>query len=223
MTLVFSMQYKQFFVFLLVFSFFFTMATGDGNLQWQLQKNENGIKVYTRLLKGYGYKEVKVVNTVRSTLSGIVALLLDTKNYTNWVSGCESTSTLKTISAQEFYNYQVTALPWPLSNRDVVSRFKVTQDAVTRVVTFSKTGEAGFIPEKDGLVRVQNFLSVVTLTPLTKDSVQVVLQMHLDPGGNIPDWIYNDFTVSAPFNSTAAMVKQLPKYQWGSFSFIKEK
>ncbi|MEI7802154.1 MAG: START domain-containing protein [Bacteroidota bacterium] len=189
---------------------------------WELQKKENGIAVYTRPMSGYDFKEVRVVNKVKSSLSAIVALLLDTKNYPLWVYGCKETSTLKILSAQEIYNYQVTDLPWPLSDRDVVAHFKVTQDPITKVVTFAKTGMENYIPAQEGMVRVLHFQSICYLTPLPNDSVQIVLEMHLDAGGSIPDWVVNDNMVAAPYNSTISMCKRIPLYQSATFPFIKE-
>jgi len=216
------MIFKRAFVFIFGLACCSALATGDGASDWVLKKNENGIRVYTRPLKGYSYDQARVVNTVHSSLSGIVALLLDTKNYPNWMYGCESVATLKTISPTEFYNYQVTGLPWPLSDRDVVAHFNVTQDPTTKVVTFAKIGDEDFIPEKKGYVRVKNFRSVLTLTPISKDSVRMELEVHLDPGGNIPDWFYNENLVQSPYNTTVGTVNQLPKYQKASLSFIKE-
>ena len=189
---------------------------------WRLEKNENGIKVYSRPMKGFDFREVRVVNKVKSTLSAIVAVILDTKNYPKWVYGCSSTSTLKILNDQEIYNYQVTDLPWPLSDRDVVSHFKVSQDLTTKVVTFSKIGMADYIPYKEGMVRVQNFQSITVLTPLPGDSVQIELEMHLDASGNIPDWVVNDNMVAAPYNSTMSMLKRIPLYQTAYYYFIKE-
>lgn len=196
-------------------------STSD-EYNWRLEKNENGIKVYSRPMKGFDFREVRVVNKVKSTLAAIVAVIFDTKNYPKWVYGCSGTSTLKTLNDQEIYNYQVTDLPWPLSDRDVVSHFKVSQDPSTFVVTFSKTGMSDYIPDKEGMVRVQHFQSITVLTPLPGDSVQIELEMHLDASGNIPDWVVNDNMVAAPYNSTMSMLKRIPLYQTAYYYFIKE-
>ncbi len=173
-------------------------------------------------MKGFDFREVRVVNKVKSTLAAIVAVIFDTKNYPKWVYGCSGTSTLKTLNDQEIYNYQVTDLPWPLSDRDVVSHFKVFQDPSTLIVTFSKTGMSDYIPDKEGMVRVQHFQSITVLTPLPGDSVQIELEMHLDASGNIPDWVVNDNMVAAPYNSTMSMLKRIPLYQSAYYYFIKE-
>jgi hypothetical protein len=187
-----------------------------------LQKNENGIVVYTRDVTDSKLKEVRVVNTVTSSLSGLVALLLDTKNYPQWIYGCSESKTLKVISEKELYNYQVTDVPWPFSDRDVVSDFKVEQDSATKIVTFTKRCIADFLPEKNSMVRIQKIASSYRLIPVGHGSVQVEMQMSIDPGGNIPAWFINYNLVVAPYKTTEAMITQLPQYQSATYSFIKE-
>lgn len=199
-----------------------SIALSDGGATWTLKKDENGIKVYTRPLKGYSYHQARTVTKMKSSLSAVVALLLDTERYPEWMYGCESVKTLKKISDTELYNYQVTGLPWPFDDRDVVALFKVTQDPATKVVTFSKTGMPDFIPDEDNRVRVRNFNSVTTLTPISKDSVLMVLEIHLDPGGNVPSWFYNQNLVNGPYETTLATVREAANYRHARVDFIKE-
>lgn len=210
-------------IILLMILFLLTSFDSDDASTWVLQKNEHGIKVYTREVNGSDIKEVRVVNRVRSSLSGLVALLLDSKNYVNWIYACSQSHPIKEVSATEMYNYQVTDFPWPVSDRDLVCNFKVSQDAATKVVAFNKTGVLGFVPEKSSYVRIKNFQSNYRLTPLSADSVQVELEMKVDPGGEIPTWLINSNIVMAPYKSTVSMLKEIPKYQSASYSFILEK
>jgi len=202
----------------ILFSSFSPEASSD----WILQKNENGITVYTRYTDGSKIKEVRVVNIVSSSLSGLVALLLDTRNYPQWIYGCSESKALKIISEKELYNYQVTDVPWPFTDRDVVSDFKVAQDSVTKIVKFTKSCLADFLPEKNDMVRIQKIESSYTLTPLGHGNVQVIMQMSIDPGGNVPAWFVNYNLVVAPYKTTEAMIVQLPQYQSASYSFIQE-
>ena len=73
--------------FALLFLILFTTNSFSTNetYYWRLEKNENGIKVYSRAMKGFDFREVRVVNKVKSTLSAIVAVILDTKIIRN---GC---------------------------------------------------------------------------------------------------------------------------------------
>lgn len=196
--------------------------SGSDSQNWILKKNENGITVYTRTVAGSDLKEVRVVNRVKSSLSGMVAILLDSKNYSDWMVGCKEARILKVMSDHEFYNYQITDLPWPLSDRDVVADFKIEQDANTKIVSFTKTAMPLLIPENSGLVRVQYLHARYVLKPLSSDSVLVEMEMQLNPGGSIPAWLINANIVAAPYKSTEQMIKRLPVYQSASYSFIEE-
>lgn len=195
----------------------------DDSHDWVLKKDENGIKVYTRYSPGSNLKEVRVVNNVNSSLSAIVAILNDTKNYPAWIYACSEAQTLKLVNDRDQYQYSVTNVPWPFSDRDVVTHFKVEQDSVTGIVMVNSTGLPEYIPEKEGRVRVQHFQSNYKLTPLDSGIVKVEFELYVDPGGNIPAWLINANIVLAPYNTSAAMITQLPKYQSVSYSFIKEK
>jgi len=210
-------------VFLLVIFFLSSSFDSNDSSSWILQKNENGIKVYTRVTDGSDIKEVRVVNNVKSSLSGLVALLLDSKNYTNWIYACTESNPVKKVSETEMFNYQVTDFPWPVNDRDLVCNFKVSQDAVTKIVSFNKVGVTGYVPEKNSYVRIKNFQSNYRLTPLSTDSVQMELEMKVDPGGEIPTWLINSNIVMAPYKSTISMLNQIPKYQSASYPFIQEK
>jgi len=152
----------------------------------------------------------------------LVALLLDTKNYPQWIYGCSESKTLKIISEKEVYNYQITDVPWPFTDRDVVSDFKVAQDSVTKIVTFTKRCMADYIPENISMVRIQKIASSYTLFPMGNGNVRVEMEMSIDPGGNVPAWFVNYNLVVAPYKTTEAMIVQLPQYQSASYSFIKE-
>ena len=209
---------------LLLFIFFsLTKSSFADSTDWVLQKNENGITVYTRIAEGTHLKEVRVVNVVESSLSALVALLLDAKNYPNWIYACSEASVLKDINKQEQYQYQVTDVPWPVSDRDVASHFKIEQDSTTNIVSVTNTGQPEYIPSKEDRVRVPHFQSNYKFTPLGNGKVKVEFELYVDPGGSVPDWLINANIVTAPYKTTLALIKQLPKYQAASFDFIREK
>ncbi len=209
----------SFFCTIILLPFF---SLGDPT-DWVLKKNEKGIAVYTRYAESSRLKEIRVVTEVKSSLSAIVALLLEIKNYPNWIYACSEASLLNVINNHEQYQYQVTHLPWPLSNRDVVSHLKIEQEEETKIVTVANTGEPDYIPQKKGSVRVEHFQSNYKLTPLPGGKVKVEFELFVDPGGNIPAWLINANIVAAPYKTTVAMIKQLLGYQKASVPFITEK
>jgi hypothetical protein len=210
---------RAFLFFLLIITISFS-ANDSGD--WVLRKNKNGIAIYTRYEEGFSIKELKLVDTVQSSLSGVVGQLLDTKNYTAWVYHCSESKTLKLINDQEEYDYEVISVPWPFNNRDLISDSKISQDSLTKTVTINTVAAPTYIPEVEGVVRIKQFNSVYILTKLAAGKIRIDYTVYTDPGGNIPVWLINANIVSGPYNTFYAMNERLPQYQSASFLFIKE-
>ena len=64
---------------------------------WQLKKDEDGIKVYTCSTPNSNFKSVKVECTVKATLSQLVAFLLDVEKQHDWVYNNKSSQLVKKI------------------------------------------------------------------------------------------------------------------------------
>jgi len=189
---------------------------------WDLRKNENGIAVYTRYTTNSNIKEIWVIDTVKSSMSAVVALLLDTKNYPRWVYKCKECKTLKSISDREEYDYELTNIPWPFHDREVITDSKISQDSLTKIVTVNSIAAPDFMPDTGAAVRIRQFHSVYKLTKLTKGKIKVDYTLWGNPGGNIPTWLINASIVIGPYNSTVEINKLLPLYQSATFPFIKE-
>jgi hypothetical protein len=207
----------------LLFSTLLIGLSVAASLNWNFRKYEDGIAVYTRSSATSPIKEVKLVDTVKSSLSAIVALMNDSKNYPAWIYHCEAAKTLKVINASEEYKYELINVPWPFSNRDIVTDFKVTQDPATKVVTMISSAVPDYLPATDGVVRIRDFYSIYKLTPLSNGAVRVEYELDVNPTGKIPAWLINANVVSGPFASAVALTKQLPKYQAMCYSFVREK
>jgi len=54
--------------------------------------------------------------------------------------------------------------------------------------------------------------------------VEVLYQVHSEPGGNLPSWLVNSIVVSQPFYTLVKMKKMItrPKYRNAEYEFIKD-
>jgi hypothetical protein len=168
---------------------------------WKLEKDSEGVKIYTRDVSGSDFKEIKVEFIVKSTLAGVSKIFNDIPSYTQWVYNCTEAKVIKRISSFEFYTYSVYSLPWPADNRDEISHSVQTQDALSKAITIKINGEKTFIPENEGMVRVESIHGITMITPLKDGDVQIIYQLHMNPGGELPPFLVNLFLIDAPFNS----------------------
>jgi len=178
---------------------------------WVLQKDSNDIKVYTRDVAGSDYKEIKVDLTIKSTLAGISKVFNDVPGQTSWSYNCTQAKLLKKISTYNYYTYCVFTAPWPVSDRDIISHVVQTQDTSTKVITVKITSDKNYLPEKEGIVRVESSKITATFTPLKGGLVQIVYQIYTDPGGSVPSSLVNMFVYDAPYNSFLSFKKIVSK------------
>jgi len=196
----------------------------NAQTNWELKNEKSGIKVYTSTVTDSKFKAIKVDCELKATLSEIVKVLLDIKNGPEWLYHTKSCVLVKQVAPDELYYYSEINIPWPVQNRDFVAHLKVHQNPETKVVTIDGPAVPGFVPVKNGIVRVQSSKSLWVITPLTKDRIRVVYTLQLDPGGNLPAWLVNLFAAEGPMKSFQGLLLQLkkPAYQKAELEFIKE-
>jgi hypothetical protein len=200
------------------------MAFTSGDHIWELRSNKNGIAVYTKTVEGYSVSSVKSVCTFNSTLSGMVALVLDIPAYKKWIFHCADAKILKWISPSKLIYYQEISVPWPADNRDFIARLKMSQDNKTGLITVIVENEPNYQPEKPGKVRLKKFSEIVIISPMGKNKSELSYEMLMDVGGNIPGWMVNMAITSGPYESLAEMRNLINTraYSNARLGFIKE-
>jgi len=181
---------------------FFTFASpANGQYNWKLSKDKDGIKVYQSEVKHSKYKTIKVECTLEGTYDKLMAILNDVINQKKWVYNNINASVLKRISANEIYYHSETHLPWPMTNRDAVIHLKMNKDSLNRFLKVSAVSVPGYAPEKSGLVRVpRSDISWYVTMPSAK-TISIVYIFDAEPGGSLPAWAVNMFTDKGPYES----------------------
>ncbi len=192
--------------------------------EWVLKKQSNGVSVYNRGVENTAVKELRAITQLETSLSSIIALLLDRESYPQWVYKCAKSHVLKEVTDVEAICYQNVVAPWPIDNRDIILNVTVKQDETTKVVFLNSISKPDYIPEVDNHVRVLEFRASWTLTPLKNGIVNCEYQLLFDPGGNVPTWIVNAAAIDGPFETTSNMRRMVlkEKYQKMHYTFIKE-
>ena len=93
--------------------------------EWKLEKNENGIKVYTRKTDEFPIKEFKAIVTLNTDLNTLIKILDNVEDYPNWMKDCTYAKTIKQVNENERYDYATAHVPWPLTDRDMIWHFKM--------------------------------------------------------------------------------------------------
>jgi hypothetical protein len=192
---------------------------------WELEQEDTDLqlKIYTREIAGSNLDEFKGELVVETTLTALTALLLDSSAAPQWMHECETFEVIEQADEQNAVIYFVNGAPWPVSDRDAVISSSLTQDPETLAVRIDVNAVVGKIPEDDDYVRIPRMNGFWSFTPLANGKVNVVYQVHAEPGGSLPAWLANSVVVDTPYYTMSNMLDmlKLEKYKKAELSFIK--
>ncbi|MBA4245090.1 MAG: hypothetical protein C0452_14320 [Pseudomonas sp.] len=167
--------------------------------QWQLAREEDGIRVYLADVPGSKYKAYRGVVTVKSDLPGLLAVQEDVAGSCAWIYSCQQQRLLKS-EGEVSELYTRFEMPWPVKARDSIIEV-TTHTESDGSVTRQLKAVPGRLPEEGGFVRVQRVDGQWRLKPLEGDRVEVTYEAHTEPGGSVPSWLANSFVVDAPLQT----------------------
>ena len=182
---------------------------------WILEKDKDNIKIWTRDTETSKIKSFKAITTFNVSVAQLAAVLSDVKAYPEWMADISTTEVLEEINENECYYYFEVDAPWPVSNRDNVVHFILTENYQTKGFKIDVTGHADYIAEKQDIVRIPLSIGSWQITPIREGETEVVFEYAADPGGKLPAWAINIFIVDGPFKTLSNLkefVKQ-EKYQ----------
>jgi len=184
---------------------FFSVQDFSQN-NWEIDKNKDGIKVYTRVEKGSNFKAFKAIVEVDNSIDEIIKILKNVSEYTNWYGYTKTSKLLKTENDIQ-YNYVETIFPWPYSNRDMVYKMSIEKDSSGAVKVLLK-GLPNYIPKKKGIVRMKKAEGYILLQP-NNGKTEIIYVFHSEPGKNTPAWLANNSIADLPFKTLSGLKKIL--------------
>ncbi len=199
-------------------------AQADTELDWELQRDRDGIQVFTRRVEDSKFKAVKSTMRLNTSLSALVALVRDAEACPEWADLCKHAEVVETVNAREMYVYTLNDLPWPVSDRDAVAHVLWQQDATSKVVTMTADAVDGKVPHKNGKIRLQYAATGWIFTPLTDGQIEITSHAHVDPAGAIPAWLTNRLLVDSPYKTMKAMrtLVETGRYDDTDLNFLTE-
>ena len=207
-------------IFVLIFAHFGYAQEYD----WQLKRETDQLKVYTRNISETGIKALKITTQFETSLSSIVALLNDVPANPDWVYSSKIAKITHQLAPNDIYYYSVSDFPWPLQDRDLMVRSIIEQDPDSKVITSISSSEEEKYPLQKGIIRISIFDSKWIFTPLPGGKVNIEYTVQTDPGGNIPVFLTNIFIDKGPIATMKKMrdMLELPKYRNAQIDFIEE-
>ena len=176
------------------------LSTSLTSFAWDLEKHEDGIKIYTQETQGSDFKAFRGEMTIKAALQDTLSVIKDVGNMDQWLHECTTSTVLEQPSENEIIVYQETNAPWPVSDRNFVLKMKVLRPNTTTAIVQFKALIEPEVPDTD-CVRVTELVGSWTLKQLTPKQLHITYETSANPAGDIPAWLANAFVVDQPFNT----------------------
>ncbi len=181
---------------------------------WQLRDvpKNSVVSVYTRSIEGSEFKAFKGVVEVSADITTVLSVLRDYASYPQWYHNNVETKVIDPTSSGEPLIYAVTEAPWPLADRDSVTRVSVEADdvdassdasvaGVPKFVRLKVTAEPDGYPLQKGRVRIPELNGSWQLESVDEETTLVTFSMAADPGGEVPAFVANSVVIEMPLKT----------------------
>lgn len=205
---------------LLVFLLFqsgFLFSQGD----WKLIKDENKIKVFTKKEDNFKFETFKGVSTINTSIHNFISVLSNIEIFPKWGHNIKEAKLLERSGDSLQIYYSEAKAPFPYKNRDGVylNRFRWESKKKTLLIDIEILEDYLALDEKFVRVKGNGYWEV---KELSKDTIEVIFSMQIDPGGSIPAWMANMFVEDTPYNTLINLKELLEsdEYEKRIYSFI---
>jgi hypothetical protein len=185
-----------------------TLFLPSGTAQWELQKEKDGISVFTRKVDNSPFKASKAVAVIEASPDRIVSELKKGNQLAAWLPKTDQSTILHWSNPDEYFAYFTHPAPWPVSDRDEIIhyRFEEKEDGSFHIYL---RGVADYLPPKSDYVRIPYSKGQWQLLPFEGNKTQITLINHFDPGGTVPAYLLNSSVIDSPIETINNLKKRL--------------
>jgi hypothetical protein len=182
-----------------LFILLFLGSSVNGQYNWVLKKDKDGVKVSSRHTDRSKFNDIRVEMDLPGNIYQLVDILLDIDNYSRWSYSVSKSELIKKFNPLKLVYHLEISAPWPVADRDLCAVFDVHIDSAKRSIEITAAGDSGYLPVNKDFIRIPHSKGVWEIHTLTNNIIHIVYILEIDPGGTVPAWIMNMFGTKAPF------------------------
>ena len=199
--------FKAQFLFLFIIIPFLLQASGD---EWKLRKDKNEIQVFTKKREARNIYKYKVKTKIQASVQKVYEQVIDFNENLKYMELVDSLSFLKHRKNKRYINYMRFDMPWPVTNREMVMDMNV--EILKDRIRLVSDDLPDYVKKNKDYVQIEDFHEEWTIKEnKVTDKTQIVIVGWVNPGGNIPTWIVNLFSVRTPFKFISGIVQEIKK------------
>ncbi len=205
------MKAQYILIFTLLLAMYNTASASDPEefKGWELAKSDEGVKVYTRKDPETGGRQVKAVTTVSASPQEAARLVKNSNAAPNWIHRMEAFETLEEKSDSVWYTWGKLNIPWPISDKDVVSKNTLKQLPDDNGLSIELESKPEYIPEKDGLNRIKNSEGQWRFISQPDGQTQIIYQVFASSESILPQFLVERVVIGSVHKTLGNMKDRL--------------
>lgn len=179
---------------------------------WEKIRHEDGIAVYRKDVPNSSVVAFRGVGVVDAPILRVASVLADGARQPEWMDSVAEVRELERSGPAEGVVYTLVKTPFPLTNRDFVTRIKASIDKPQKKYVLRMQATTHPKAPETSAVRGQILNSSFELVSIEGgQKTKIVAEIHADPRGAVPKWVVNMFQKDWPHNTISGLRKQVKK------------
>jgi START domain len=163
----------------------------DVEVDWVPTRSDHGIQSFRASGGRAPLDTFRAETTMAADLWSLLAILEDVDQACSWTAHCAEMRAVRRVGPRELLVYAQMDAPWPVRDRDVVTRVRLELTSLRAVVADIESVTEPTLPARPGIVRMPRMRARYTFLAEGSGRVRVSYEVAVDPGGTLPDWLKN--------------------------------
>ena len=160
---------------------------------WQLKIEKEGVQLYSRWMPATPQmktRQLRGVFFVEASPEEVLQLIQFESSVESWINRSKVAYTFnKNQEGNQWFSYTQFALPWPISDQDLVLENNMQVSIKERLIHIQMYSVEGVMDSQKGVKRIQQFEGSWQLKGLPSGKTQVEYKVQTKNKSSFPTWI----------------------------------
>lgn len=184
-------------------------STKELNAQWiHYKTTHDQTKIFYAVPDSLSSRIFKIETVVKCSSESAFKLIRSAEKGSKWINRVSNFEEIEKISDSVWVTHSEIDLPWPLNNKDLVTKNSLTGSIKSEFFIHSISSPE-FIPHKKNFKRIIHFSGLWGVKPIENESILLTYKVHSSDNELLPQWLVTPFIVNGLWDTILALKKML--------------
>jgi hypothetical protein len=178
---------------------------------WELAKEKDGIRIFTRHVENSNYKSFKGEVEFPAEIADVSMVVENVKNFEIWDESIREIRVLEYVKGRSIRYYVAYDSPWPVTDRDLGIQATISDDPDHGSILITAVSAPDAVPRDPDQVRIMDYWQKWTIKAAGNGLVHLTVEGFADPAGEIPAWLANMAITDSPYKMLRGIRERFQK------------